>query len=112
MYLQTIHGKPILVGKAARTGSDADRYIRDMAVLRAWLEFAPLECSPEIQDSLRQLEQDGFTTIIVHSPDNLDKREIAALDSYFEHVSPIYRDQMIKVFALSDVINNLPCPTP
>jgi hypothetical protein len=108
LYQQTIHQKPIAAGVIARTPKEALDYINDNYLLNRWRRLGELECNdksmPAIQDSLDQMVKDGFRYVIVHNRDNANK----VFSPYFP-VTPVYQDNELSVYLLTDVQARSPC---
>ncbi len=106
MYVQTIHGQPILEGMSARMPPEAYDYIEGNALLHAWREVEEPECA-DVQPAVTQLLDDGFRYVIVRDGShNSDLPPRVTGDDFtvaFDGVSPVFADGLIRVYQVEDM---------
>jgi hypothetical protein len=108
MYLQSVHGRPIVEGKIARMPEGTYDYIEANPLLRAWREKEPLTCGYDVEQAIGDLRADGFRYVVVHNDEIPDW-----LVGYFSAVEPVHQDKYITAFALADLQAAPPCqPSP
>jgi hypothetical protein len=116
MYLQTIHRRPIVQGMSARMPEGAYDYINANPLLSDWKAFQPPACDYDIRQAIGDLQADGFRYVILHYGDAIWSyapwwQRPAMRDSllaYFTAVEPVYRDEIIVVYDLSDLATTPP----
>lgn len=106
LYLQSIHGRPIVEGMSSRMPPNAFQYIKANPLLARWQSFQELNCN-EFPDedfglAIEALMADGFRFVVVHSHHN-------SLKSYWEGTAKAYKDSKLSVYALADMRANAPC---
>jgi hypothetical protein len=106
LYLQTIHGKPIVEGLASRTPAGAYGYIEHNALLTAWRFHQPLDCAIWKTAALEQLIQDNFRYVTLQK---IYRERFPAWQSYVAHLTPIYDDARLVVYDLRDLAADPPC---
>jgi hypothetical protein len=101
LFLQTVHGKPIVEGMVARMPSNAYDYIEAQPLLSAWRAGVPLDCATlDYPLALADLSTQGFRYVILHHGPGSVGQVIQALQSYFAGAEPVYQDQYITVYDL------------
>jgi hypothetical protein len=113
MYLQTIHGNPIVEGKIARMPQGMYKYIRANPLLGAWWNEEAPTCDYDMGQAIKDLQDDGFRYVIFHKsilpqyPNPIPYPDW--LDAYFANLEPVFEDDTILVYTLSDLGNGSPC---
>lgn len=105
---QLFHQKPIVEGLSARTPAEAYRYIEANPLLLHWQHETVLNCEDtgdELDTAVTQLVQDNFRYIILHN-----QADIEPFLPYFSHVEPIVQDDILTVYAVSDLLERPFCP--
>jgi hypothetical protein len=102
MFLQTVHGRPIVEGVVARMPEGAYDYIQANPLLRAWSEEQPPSCDYDIEQAIADLRADGFYYVILHT----GSRELGA---YFADVEMVYQAEGITVYDLDGLAAHPPC---
>jgi hypothetical protein len=107
LYNQTVHGKPMVEGAAARTPEYMYWYIGQNKLLVQWRLREVADCEgvrlDEWQAAVDQLVADGFRYVLVHS----DPPE-EPYASYFE-IEPIYAGDGITAYDLVEMQAFPPC---
>ncbi len=109
LYLQTIHGKPIVEGLASRTPAGAYGYIENNALLTAWRFHQPLDCAIWDAAALEELVRDDFRYVTMQK---IYRERFPAWQSYVVHLTPIYDDPRLMVYDLRDLAAQPPCLSP
>jgi hypothetical protein len=109
IYDQITHQRPIVEGLIGRTPPEAYAYIDNNPLLDRWQAGAPLDCSEidaaTLKQSLDQLAADNFRYVIVHHSDG---RVPDAFAGYLTS-APVYHDDSITAYSISDLQANQPC---
>lgn len=106
LYLQTIHGKPIVEGLASRTPDGAYTYIENNALLTAWRFHQPLNCQTWDAAALEQLIVDNFRYVTLQK---IYRERFPAWQSYVAHLAPVYEDARLIVYDMRDLAADPPC---
>lgn len=105
LYLQTVHGKPIVEGMSSRMPPNAFDYIDGNLLLRLWRAEEYLDCTDfkvaDMTQAIDSLRADGFRYVFVHEPD--------LYADYFEGVPVTAADATVTVYALTDLRDHFPC---
>lgn len=105
LYLQTVHGRPIVEGMSSRMPPNAFDYIENNLLLGLWRAEEHLDCTDFKQASMTEaidaLGADGFKYIFIHEPD--------AFADYFEGVPVTAADETVKVYSFTDLRDFFPC---
>jgi hypothetical protein len=103
MFYQTIHGRPMIEGIAARTVPGDYDFILGNELLSRLLDDAPLDCeSVDYEAGLQELADNGFRYILLH-PDVGGDHIPAYLFTYFA-VDPYYQDDELAVYRIEDML--------
>ncbi|MCW5873406.1 MAG: hypothetical protein KIS88_02040 [Anaerolineales bacterium] len=105
LFLQTVHGKPMVEGMSSRMPPNAFDYINGNLLLALWHAEEHLDCTDfkmaSMTEAIDALSADGFKYILVHEPVFAD---------YFEGVPITATDPDLTVYALDDLRDFFPCP--
>ncbi|NDJ53853.1 MAG: hypothetical protein GYB68_12330 [Chloroflexi bacterium] len=112
MFLQTVHGRPIVEGMSARTPPGSYDSINANPLLAAWSRYDPPPCEADIPAAVAQLEADGFTTLILHGEYVPWWGAREPIWATFNNMDPLYEDEWIQVYRLADLAENPPCAAP
>jgi hypothetical protein len=109
MYLQTIHGHPIVEGMTARIPPGTYDYIDGNPLLARWREGDPPACEVDVVGSAEALLADGFRYVVVHKQIIGAPTEVDAYLAYFADVTPVYDDNVVNVYELESLAAHPPC---
>ncbi len=109
MYLQTVHGHPIVEGMTARTPPGTYDYIQGNPLLSRWQEGEPPACEVDVVGSAEALLADGFRYVVVHKQIIGVRTEVDAYLAYFADVTPVYDDGVVNVYELASLAAHPPC---
>lgn len=109
MYLQTIHGRPVVAGRAARLPEEANAYIDNNLLLRAWKDDSPPICGREFEGAVEELLADGFQYVVLHNQQGV-ATATKNQQSYFEGVPLHFGDGWVRAYRLADLAEQPPCP--
>ncbi len=101
LFLQTIHGKPIVEGMVARMPPDQYRFIISNPLLAAWYQEKPYRCGEiDYSEAIASLRDYGFRYVVIRKVLLQYNRH---LDNYFKEATPVFDDAAISVYELSDL---------
>lgn len=105
LFLQTVHGKPIVEGMTSRMPPNAFDYIDNNLLLGLWRAEEHLDCTDfkmeAMTGAIDMLSADGFKYVFVHEPD--------MYADYFEGVPVTATDESVTMYALTDLRDFFPC---
>jgi hypothetical protein len=96
MYMQTVHGKPLVEGEISRTPPEAYAFIESVSLLRAFRD-AGKPPPEDISEDLCTLAETGVRYILVHL-DFASAEDVEGWVSWFEE-APVYRDDRLIVYS-------------
>lgn len=106
LFLQTVHGRPMVEGMSSRMPPNAFDYIDANLLLGLWRAEEPLDCTDfkmvHMTEAIDALQADGFAYVLLHEPQ--------LFADYFDDVPITLADESVTVVALSDLRNFFPCP--
>jgi hypothetical protein len=109
MYLQTIHGRPIVNGTTARMPEGARLMLEENALLKAWRRFKEPVCSQDWEAEAEALRSAGFRYVILHLDSDFNPAAVDHLRRYFDRATPIYESRSLLVYDLEAIRGLLPC---
>lgn len=106
LYLQSIHGRPIIEGMSSRMPPDAFEYINANPLLARWQALNEHDCDEFTDDdyvlAIDALIADGFRYVVLHSHNKI-------LRDYLEATPKEYDDDILSAYTLADLRGNPPC---
>lgn len=109
MYLQTVHGHPIVEGMTARIPPGTYNYIEGNPLLRRWQAGDPPDCKVDVAAAANGLIGDGFRYVVVHKQIIGVPTGVDAYLAYFADVAPVYDDGVVNVYELETLAARPPC---
>ena len=107
LYLQSLHERPIVEGMSSRMPPNAFEYIEANPLLARWQSLEALNCAEFSNEdyalAVDALIADNFRYVILH-------KQNGRLRGYLEATTKDYDDELLSVYALSDLLDNPPCP--
>ncbi len=95
MYMQTVHGKPLVEGMAARTSPQAYALVWSVPLLQAF-RSPDFPAPGDISEDLCRLAGSGVRYILIHT-DFAPADDLRRWESWF-HEPPIYEDERLIVY--------------
>jgi hypothetical protein len=96
MYMQTIHGKPLVEGMAARTPPQAYAFVNSIPLLQAFRSGVDLP--PDIVSAdLNRLSETGVRYILIHQ-DAASPEDVLRWTSLLQH-PPVFLDETLIVYS-------------
>jgi len=106
LFLQSLHSRPIAEGMSSRMPPNAFDYIEANPLLARWQNLEELNCQEFSNEdyvfAIDALIADDFRYVVLH-------RQNARLRSYLDATTKDYDDEILSVYALSDLRDNPPC---